>query len=949
MSSSGSVSDLWLSLLDGAGASSTHASAASGGANAASVVKSLVDLLPLNLVVKDRQGRRIYANQRYLSLLNCELADILGKTDRDLFPPQVAEQYNADDLEVLQTGEILNGTEERALPAGRSVRVERVKGPIRNSNGDIVGIAVLFWDISERVKAEEALDLERDLMRSLMDNIPDAVYFKDRASRFLRVSHSQADKFGLENPDDAIGKTDADMFSSEHAQQALIDEQHIMETGVPLVAQVEKETWDEREDSWVSTTKMPLKNSDGEIVGTFGISRDITELKKLEFELTAARDMAELANRAKSDFLANMSHEIRTPMNGILGMTELLLNTQQTEEQREYQLLVQSSAEALLALLNDILDFSKIEAGKLELEELPFRLRDTLGNTLHTMATRAAMKGIELAVHILPEIPDHLIGDAGRLRQIVVNLVGNAIKFTNDGEIVVQVSPVAIGEDRVRVNVAVSDTGIGITAEQQKKIFESFTQADASTTRQYGGSGLGLTISAQLVQLMGGQLAVESQPEQGSKFHFTVDFERSHGSPADDLQALSTLYQLPVLVVDDNRTNRTICIEMLSNWGMQPVAVESGALGLEECARRAQQGDPFRLALVDVMMPAMDGFGFVQQLRSDEQVPAMPIILLTSADRPDDRSRAHQLGIARCMTKPVTQSHLLNAITIAVGIARADESPSDSVIVRRDKHFIQRKILLAEDGVVNRQVAVSLLEKRGHRVTAVENGQLAVDAFRAGEFDVVLMDVQMPVLDGFAATEAIRQLEAESGRRTPVVAMTAHAMKGDRERCLEAGMDDYVAKPFRPQDLFATVEKVASARPSGRGSVASSTAAVESESTTALAPSAFDYDRALENVGGGQALLAEMIDLFELECPRQMAAIESAYAAQDTELLMRSAHTMKSTVGLFAADTASRSAKAIESMARAGNTDEFLQHWRDLQEAVDELTVALRETRENLG
>ncbi|MCO6043702.1 response regulator [Aeoliella sp. ICT_H6.2] len=915
---------------------------------AASVVGSLIDLLPLSLVIKDTQGKRVYANRHYLASLESDFQAISGKTDFDIFPAEIAEKYREDDLHVLRTGEQLRGTEVRTTADGRTVRVERIKGPLRNDAGEIVGVVVIFWDITEQVQAVEALDLERDLMRSLMENIPDAVYFKDRASRFLRVSHSQAEKFGLENASDAIGKTDSDMFSSEHAEQALEDEKRIMRTGVPLVAQVEKETWENREDSWVSTTKMPLKNSDGEIVGTFGISRDVTELKRMQNELTEARDQAESASRAKSDFLANMSHEIRTPMNGILGMTELLLNTQLSEEQREYQLLVQSSAEALLALLNDILDFSKIEAGKLELEDLPFKLRDTLGNTLHTLATRAAKKGIELAVHILSDVPDDLMGDASRLRQIVVNLVSNAIKFTHDGEIVVRVAPVELSPDRAKLRLAVSDTGIGITPDQQEKIFESFTQADASTTRQYGGSGLGLTISAQLVRLMGGQLDVESEHGQGSEFHFTVEFERAQLTPEVPASHLATLHQLPVLVVDDNRTNRIICEEMLNNWGMSPLVVESGQRGLEECERRARLGTPFRLALVDVMMPNMDGFEFVSRLRERADTQNMPIIMLTSADRPEDKQRAKGLSIARCMTKPVTQSNLLNAVTIAVGIARADESPSDSVIARRGQKFVSRRILLAEDGVVNRQVATSLLEKRGHTVTAVENGQLAVEAARQSEFDLILMDVQMPVLDGFDATAAIRAWEKTSGRHTPIIAMTAHAMKGDRERCMAAGMDDYVAKPFRPQELFAAVENVPAGEASGEAEL-TSPKTTESITITKPAPPSFDYERALENVGGGEALLLEMINLFEVECPKQMSDIEEAYQAGDCEMVMRSAHTLKSTVGLFAADSAAAVAKRIEYMGRDGVLDEFPVQWKQLISLVEDLLDALRALKAKIG
>jgi PAS domain S-box-containing protein len=643
--------------------------------------------------------------------------------------------------------------------------------------------------------------------RAFMNNIPALALIKDAEGRILYINEPLAKMYNIKL-EDVQGKPVGNWIPAKFLEKVHLQEREVISTQQVMHFVDVVPTPDGVLHHRLSY-RFPLKGADGELlVGTVAI--DITDRIRAEEALQDAKEMAETANRAKSEFLANMSHEIRTPLNGVVGMTDLALGTELTAEQREYLDTVKLSADSLLTVINDILDFSKIEAGKIDLEMMDFNVRDHLEATLKTLAFRGDEKGLELLCEVAPEVPEMARGDSNRLRQIVVNLVGNAIKFTDEGEVALKVRVDAVeGADRI-LHLIVSDTGVGISPEKQKLIFEPFSQADSSTTRKYGGTGLGLTISARLVEMMGGRIWVESEMGRGSEFHFTVRMGASEKAiEVGTIAPAELLRGVKVLVVDDNRTNRRILEGMLKRWEMNSTSVDDGEKALAELSSALKAGESYGLILTDMHMPKMDGFGLIERIRQMPELSTAIIMMLTSAGHRGDAVRCQDLGVSAYLLKPIRQSELREAIARVLG-AR-EQKGAIPLITRYSLGDAQEpaavlRVLVAEDNAVNQRLASRLLEKRGHRVTVMVNGREALEALEKQTFDLILMDVQMPEMDGFEATSAIREREKHTGAHIPIIALTAHAMKGDMERCLAAGMDGYLSKPIRPQDLDEILE-----------------------------------------------------------------------------------------------------------------------------------------------
>ena len=773
-------------------------------------------------------------------------------------------------------------------------------------------------EIEERARAESQLHEGERRLQAIVDNAPAIIYLKDRDGRYLLVNRKFDELFAVDCAQ-VVGKYDSDVFEREYAEVYRANDLEVLHRNCPIEFE-ERAVRLDGVRTYLSL-KFPLHNGGAEPYAVCGISTDITDRIQTSVELAGAKESADAANRAKSEFLATMSHELRTPLNGLIGMLELLLRTDLDPQQRRYAWMAKSSGDTLLALINDVLDFSKVEAGKLDLESVTFDLHYTVENVAVSLASRAENRGLELICSIHPSVPRSVRGDPGRLQQILINLVSNAIKFTERGQVVVRAAIDRESDRAASVRFTVSDTGIGIPRERRDRLFQSFSQVDSSTTRRYGGTGLGLAICRRLVELMGGEIGVESEPGRGSTFWFVVTFDRQAGKPDFDHDRLQDIRQVRVLALDDNPVNGELLHEHLDAWGLHHALTCEPAEALVKLRDAHRAGTPYDLVLVDMVMPVMDGIEFAGQVKRDPALEDTVLILLTSLNWQDeDVDRFSSAGFAGWLPKPIRAAQLLDTIAEAVVCATAGKVRPDVVAEQiraiSDRPRLGRtrgaRILLAEDHEISQEIASVMITDAGYACTCVSNGQEAFDAIRRDSFDMVFMDCQMPEVDGFEATRLIRAHEkVHDAPRTPIVALTANALHGDRERCLAAGMDDYISKPLDPERLINVIE--ANLRRPEERPPAGSPAAPERPAAVPTVP--IDLAAMCRRFESKRTVIESILRKFETEAPRMLDEIEQSLKAEDFETASRTAHSLKGAASYLSAEHLRKTAAELEALA----------------------------------
>ena len=911
---------------------------------------SLVENLPQNIFRKDAEGRFTFVNDGFCRELGKTREEIVGKTDSDLFPKALAEKYQKDDQALMASKEPYETVEAHYVPGQGKIYVQVVKNPLFDTQGNIAGLQGIFWDVTERKRIEEQLAFERDLLRALLDNVPDRIYFKDTESRFLQCSLAMAKRLGLDDPADVVGKKDSDFHPEDRAKEYSEDEQRILMTGAPIINKVERQVDREGNTLWASVTKVPTRNRAGFITGIIGISRDITDIKKAEEELELARDAALESNRLKSQFLAAMSHEIRTPMNGIIGMLELLLDTELSREQSEFAQTINTSTQSLLHIINDILDFSKIEAGKMVLEEVPFDLYEVIEDSVELMAHRAQAKRIDPVCAIAANAPRWLEGDAVRIRQVLVNLLSNGVKFTEEGQVKVRVAAPEISEEKAKIRFTVVDTGIGIPEEVQSRIFEAFTQADGTTTRKYGGTGLGLAISRQLIELMGGTMTLKSTLGVGSEFSFELELKR-RPTPADAPQA-PKLNDVRMLLAVENDDRCETILDITRSWGMQSDAAKNGEEVIQRLREASAAKEPIDVVLVDLQLADMDGLTLAETIHHSPDMPEVRLVLLTPLGQRMDVEILRLAGFSAALLKPLRRDRLRECLSQVLfsGGDKPFDVGSDSTMIRMasDQTTISRKlqILLVEDNTVNQQVALLQLKKIGYTPDLVEDGQQAVDAFKGKRYDLVLMDCQMPVMDGYTATRLIREYETEADKpAVPIFAMTADASSDHEDARVAAGMNGSITKPVHLPDLRSTIDSaledsVDDFKVRQAAVAEADEPAPDSSSVPTLDSDVLDNLRELGE-GEDDDPVRELIELFLDDAPQRVHKLREGIQRQDIETARVAAHSLKGSARNLGALALSVTSEAAEELVKDSEWVAAEAKLADIQQELEALVAEL--------
>ncbi len=925
------------------------------------LLAALMDNTPDHIYFKDVDSRfSLISRSMATSLGLRDPSDAVGKSDADFFSEGQARRAREDELEVMRSGLPLVGRKERETwPDGRETWAMTTKQPLTDGEGKAVGTFGISTDITEHEKVDAALRASEERLQLVMKGSNDGWWDRDLVNEGAYFSPRWWEMVGYRE-----GELPADAGLRRRLTHP---------DDVERLDRVQSEAWKTGRSSYevefrlrhkdghwvpVHSRAFVLCDDSGKPIRLSGANTDLTDRKRAEAEILEANRrleaaiaratemtmQAELANRAKSDFLANMSHEIRTPLNGVIGMTGLLLDTALDEDQRRYAETVRTSGEALLALLSDILDFSKIEAGKLELETLDFDLRALLDDFAASLALRAHEKGLEFICAAAPDVPAFLAGDPGRLRQVLLNLAGNALKFTHHGEIAVRVSLVSETDTEVMLRVSVKDTGIGIAAENQGFLFDKFTQADASTTRQYGGTGLGLAISKQLSELMGGEIGLVSEEGRGSEFWFTARFAKQTERERPEAPT-AEVRGAHVLVVDDNATNREVLAAQLGAWGVRSEEAPDGPAALLALVRAKDAGDPFGAAILDMQMPGMDGAELARVIKADEALASTRLVLMTSLGERGYARQMEEIGFAAFLVKPARQSDIFDSLA-AVLAGAAVPRPERPIVTRHAIREMRRgaiRILLAEDNITNQQVALGILKRLGLRADTVTSGVEAITALETLPYDLVLMDVQMPEMDGLEATRHIRDPQSAVLRHEiPIIAMTAHAMQGDRERCLEAGMNDYVAKPISAQALADALERWLP-RDETVTPVPGLPALVVAASAQRQEMDAPVFDRVgmMARLMDDEALARIVVQGFLEDAPKQIGALRGYFEAGDVPGALRSAHTIKGASATVGGEALRAVAAEMEKIARAGDLEAMAGSLLELELQLDRLKEAM--------